>query len=147
MLEVVEQLVELDDFFGLGGAGDHVARQRPGQGNLLVAESRRVGDTVADDGHEGVSVEVAEWRHAMTSTADFDRLGKGQFPFVVFVPESFRLFVTVGRGFVEGVGPLAKLGVERDNGLPIDVCQPGTLHFRVADFFLAAAISATVSLT
>ena len=146
MLNVVEQLVELGNFFGFGGASDHVAREGFGQSGLLVAESRHMGDTVADDHHKGVSVKVAEWRHAMAAATDFDRFSESQFLFVILVPESFGLFITAGGGFMEGISRLAELCVERDNGLPVDVGQPGTLHFRCADFFLEAVISWTVSL-
>ena len=104
----MEELIELDNLLRLSGAGNHMTGERFRQGNLLSAKTRCVGNTISDDSHKGVPVEVAKWRQTMATAANFDGLTKGEFPFVIFDPEGLGLFVPIARGFVQGISALAK---------------------------------------
>ena len=67
-----------------------------------------MGNTIADNGHEGIPVVEAEWSHAVTSAANFDGLSETEFAFVILHPKGFSFFVAVCRGLVLGVSVLAK---------------------------------------
>lgn len=130
---------EIEEFlllFGTRDTRDDVTGQAA-KNSGSVSGHVDIGNDRADDGDEGVTVEVAERGHPVAFAAKFDSINETHLGPMPIFPKDPGRFMAVARRAVEGSFRRTEKPVRLDDDGPWHQGEPRPFQFRSSECFLA----------